>query len=181
MVIVQQSAEARPTGDLAICPVVIRRTDVSDELATDALLKPLGHVVLDEFLDQMVQMSLAENHEVIQTLVLDRFDKSFRVGIAIWALRWDFHALHAPSFENRDERLREQRVTIVDQVLCSSQKSIHRICQIAGYLLHPLFARVNSNPRDLDGAALELDNKKHHVPNRSKCAQGFHAEEVAGA
>jgi hypothetical protein len=27
MVIVQQSAEARPTGDLAICPVVIRRTD----------------------------------------------------------------------------------------------------------------------------------------------------------
>jgi hypothetical protein len=33
MVIVQQSAEARPTGDLVICPVVIRRTDVSDELA----------------------------------------------------------------------------------------------------------------------------------------------------
>jgi hypothetical protein len=43
MVIVQQSAEARPTGDLAICPVVIRRTDVFDELATDALVKPLGH------------------------------------------------------------------------------------------------------------------------------------------
>jgi hypothetical protein len=46
MVIVQKSAEARPTGDLAICPAVIRRTDVPDELATDALVKPLGHVVL---------------------------------------------------------------------------------------------------------------------------------------
>ena len=83
MVIVQQSPEARPTGDLAICPVVIRRTDVPDELATDALVKPLGHVVLDEFLDQVAQMSLAENDEVIQALVLDGFDKSFRVGIGV--------------------------------------------------------------------------------------------------
>jgi hypothetical protein len=36
IVVVQQSAEARPTGDLAIGPVVIRRTDVPDELATNA-------------------------------------------------------------------------------------------------------------------------------------------------
>jgi hypothetical protein len=43
-------------GDLAICPVVVRRTDVPDELATDALVKPLGHVVLDEFLDQMARV-----------------------------------------------------------------------------------------------------------------------------
>ena len=71
MVIVQQSAEARPTGDLAICPVVIRRTDVPDDFATDALVKTLGHVVLDEFLDQVAQMSLAENHKVIQALVLE--------------------------------------------------------------------------------------------------------------
>jgi hypothetical protein len=70
MVVVQQSAEARATGDLAICPVVIRRTDVPDELATDALVKPLGHVVLDEFLDQVPQMSLAEDHKLIQTLAL---------------------------------------------------------------------------------------------------------------
>jgi len=103
MVIVQQSAEARATGDLAICSVVIRRTDVPDQLATKTLVKTLGHVVIDEFLDQIAQMSLAENHKVMQALVLDAFDKSFRVGIAIWASRWDFHALHAPSFQNRDE------------------------------------------------------------------------------
>jgi hypothetical protein len=34
---VQNPAEARATGDLAICPIVIRRADVSDELATNAL------------------------------------------------------------------------------------------------------------------------------------------------
>ena len=68
MVVVHQSAEARPTGDLAICSVVIRRTDVLDEVATNALVKPLGHVVLDEFLDQIAQMSLAENDELAQAL-----------------------------------------------------------------------------------------------------------------
>jgi hypothetical protein len=61
MVVVQQSAEARPTGDLAICPIVIRRTDVPDELATNALVEPLGHIVLDEFLDQVPQMALIAN------------------------------------------------------------------------------------------------------------------------
>jgi len=33
--------------------------DVPDELATNALVEPLGHVVLDEFLDQVPQMPLA--------------------------------------------------------------------------------------------------------------------------
>ncbi len=106
MVIVQQSAEGRPTGDLAICPVVIRRTDVPDELATDALVKTLGHVVLDEFPDQVAQMSLAENCKVIQALVLDGFDKSFRVGIAIRALCRDLRALNAVLSENLSPTLR---------------------------------------------------------------------------
>jgi hypothetical protein len=35
-------------------------------LATDALVKRLGHVVLDEFLDQVAQMSLAEDDVVDQ-------------------------------------------------------------------------------------------------------------------
>src|ERR1019366_2084779 len=46
---------------------------------------------------------------------------------------------------------------------------------------HPFLAWVNSNPRNLDGAALEFDDKEHHVPNRAEWAQGFHAEEIAGA
>ena len=32
-------------------------------------------------------MPLAEEDEVTQTLVLDRFDKPLRVGIAVWAPR----------------------------------------------------------------------------------------------
>jgi hypothetical protein len=71
------------TGDLAICPIVICRTDVPDELATDGLVKPLGYVVLDEFLDQVAQMSLAKNNELVQSLILDGLDESFGVGIGV--------------------------------------------------------------------------------------------------
>jgi hypothetical protein len=76
MVVIHRSAEARATGDLAIFPIVIRRTDVLDEVATTALVKPLGHVVLDEFLDQTAQMSLAENDELAQALGLYGKNKS---------------------------------------------------------------------------------------------------------
>jgi hypothetical protein len=52
-------------------------------LATDALVEPLSHIVLNEFLDQVTQMSLAEDDEVIEALVLDGFYKALRVWIAI--------------------------------------------------------------------------------------------------
>ena len=58
--------------------------------------------MLDEFLDQVAQMSLAEDDEVIDTLVIDGVHKALRVRIAIWALRRDLHALHAYRLENRD-------------------------------------------------------------------------------
>jgi hypothetical protein len=58
---IEDAAEARATGDLAVCCVVIHRTDVPDQFATDALVKPLGHVVFYEFIYQIAQMSLAEN------------------------------------------------------------------------------------------------------------------------
>jgi len=121
-------------------------TSTSQELTTPGCLalspgEPLGHVGLDEFPDQVAQMSLAENHEVIQALVLDGSDESFRVRIAIWALRWDFHALHAPSFENRDERLREQRSRSWIRYFAPRRNPSTGFCQIASHLHHPRFAR----------------------------------------
>ena len=80
---VEEPAEARATGDLAIFPVVIRRTDVSDELATDALVESLVHVVLDKFLEQEAQMSLTKNHEVVETLVPDCLHKPLGVRIGV--------------------------------------------------------------------------------------------------
>jgi len=146
----------------------------------DSKVEPLGHIVLNEFFYQVAQMSLAEDDEVIETLVLDGLYKALRVWIAIWTLRRNLHALHASRFQNRDERLGEQRISIVDQVLRATKKPINRICQISCHLLHPRFAWVNGNPGDLNGPTLELDDEEHHVPNRAEWPQGFHAEEIAG-
>jgi hypothetical protein len=54
-----------------------------DQLAAETLMKTLGVIVLHEFPDQVAQMSLAENHKVIQALVLYRFHKPLRVRIGV--------------------------------------------------------------------------------------------------
>jgi len=46
-------------------------------------MKTLGVIVLNEFLDQVAQMSLAEYHVLVQTLVLDGSHKSLRIRIAL--------------------------------------------------------------------------------------------------
>src|ERR1019366_7837372 len=94
-------------------------------------------------------MSLAEDDELIETLVLDGLHEALCVRIAIGALRWDLHALHAPSFENGDERLCEQRISIMDQVARATKKTIHRICQIASHLHRPQRLAVRNRLVDL--------------------------------
>jgi hypothetical protein len=64
-------------------------------------MKTLGVIVLNEFLDQVAQMSLAEYHVLVQTLVLDGSHKSLRIRIAIGTVRWDLHAPYTRRFENR--------------------------------------------------------------------------------
>jgi hypothetical protein len=142
-------------------------------------VKSFGHGVLDEFLDQVAKMPIAENHKLIQALVLDGFDKSFRVGIAIWALRWDFHALHAPSFEDRDERLREQGIPIVDQVLCSSQKSIWS-ANLRVTSVTPLYSRTPASSGRMTawrgtGLVTACRRPVRSAPKRKKYTKCLHA------
>ena len=46
-------------------------------------MKTLGVIVFNEFLDQMAQMSLAEYHVLVQTLVIDGSHKSLRIRIRV--------------------------------------------------------------------------------------------------
>src|SRR5450759_696170 len=151
-----------------------------DDLAADALMESLGQVVRHELLHHVPQVSLAEEDEFVQALVLDRLHEPLGVRIAVRTARWDLHALHAPRPQNRGECLREHRISIVDQVLRAPKKPVDRIGQVAGYLFHPFPTGIDLYPDDLDGAALDLDDEEHHVPDRPRNPQGFHAEEIAG-
>jgi hypothetical protein len=126
------------------------------------------------------QMSLAEENEVVEALVLDRLHKPFRVRIAVGTFRRDLGADDAPRLQDRGERFREQRVSVVNQVLRSAEKSIDGVGQVTGDLLHPLSGGIDSNAGYLDGAGLDLDDEEDHVADRAEDAENLDAEEVAG-
>jgi hypothetical protein len=97
-VVVEESAETRPAFDrVERRVVVVGQCLRPDDLAADPLVGALGQVVLQELLDQVPQVTLAENDEVVQALGPDRFYEALRVRVAVW----DF----APESERTSRRL----------------------------------------------------------------------------
>src|SRR5450759_4723196 len=63
-----------------------------DELAADALMESLGQVVRHELVHHVPQVSLAEEDEFVQALVLDRLHEPLGVRIAVRTARWEHRA-----------------------------------------------------------------------------------------
>ena len=132
-------------------------------------------------------MPPTEEDEVTQTLVLDRFDKSLRVGIAVWAPRWDLDAFNALDLgrtrwlEDSLERVSEQWISVVNQVARITQNAIDGIGEIASDLFHPLAIGIDSNTSDLDGTSPKLHHEKDRVANSAEDPQDFDSEEITGA
>jgi hypothetical protein len=57
---------------------------------------PLAMVVIDEFLESPSEMALANGHDPIEALVLDRPHEPFRIGVRIGRLKWRLHNVQAP-------------------------------------------------------------------------------------
>ena len=125
-------------------------------------------------------MSLAEEDEVVQALVLDRLHEPLRVRIAVRTPRRDLHAGDAPGSQDIGERLREQRVSIVDQEFCFAEEAVDGIGQVAGDLFHPLPGGIDLNPGYLDRAGSDLQDEEDHVSDRAEDAENLDAEEVTG-
>jgi len=65
--------------------------------------------MLDDLLDQMTQMPLAEAHEVVQTLASYRFHEPFRVAVAVWTVCRNRGELHATRLQECRPGLREPK------------------------------------------------------------------------
>ena len=126
----------------------------------------LSQVVLPELLDQVPQVPLAEDDELVEALVSDRFHETLRVRVAVGAVRRNRHALHAAARQQHRPRLGEHRVPIVDQVGGVAQESVHRIEQISRRLPHPIAVPSGANTCDRHSARLQLDHEEHHVADR---------------
>jgi hypothetical protein len=79
-------------------------------------------------------------------------------------LRGDLHALHPSLPQNGLERLGDQRVSIVDQVLGLPEKPVHPVGQVPRHLLHPVAVGIHTYPRDLHGTTLEGDDEEDLRP-----------------
>ena len=123
-------------------------------------------------------MPLTQWDDLGQTLGLDRANESLSVGVQIWASRRKLHRFDARGFQDRAERCREKRVSIVDEVAVPIQKSLSTISEIPRDLIHPLAIRSRKDPGNLDPPGLEINDEENEIPNQARPRNHFNAEEV---
>ena len=106
------------------------------------------------------------------------------MGIAVGTLGRNLDASSAVAFErtrrfeDRFERVSEERVAVVNEMLGIAQEPIDRIGEVASNLLHPLAVWIDANACDLDLASLELNHEEDRVANGSEDSQNLDVEEV---
>ena len=77
------------------------------------------------------QVTLAQRNDLGQAFGLDRANESLRVGIQVGTASGKFERLDAGGSENSPERLREQRIPIMDQIAISVWEAVLAIREIA--------------------------------------------------
>ncbi len=88
-------------------------------------------------MNYQAQVALTQQDDSVETLLLDGSHEPFRVGIQDRASRRQLDRLDTAALEDLAEGMSEERISVVNQVLPSSEKAIDRVRQIARHLLHP--------------------------------------------
>jgi hypothetical protein len=101
----QDAAEAFLASDHFECWNVFRSTGLAGQWnVADSLMSSLFMMMGDVLLDQEVQMSLADRHEMVEALALDGSDPAFRVCVHVGTSDGDALNLHAGFVERGVER-----------------------------------------------------------------------------
>ena len=98
MIVVEQSTKSRPAANAGGVRggVGIRRCRRrSDELAIEPLMEAFRQIVSDELSEQDAEMSLAEDHELVEALGAYGLHEALGVRIAVRTLGWNRYAFRA--------------------------------------------------------------------------------------
>ena len=79
LVVLQQTTESVANHN-ATCPKHWRS---GESFIAHSLVRPFRGVVLYELPHQVIQVPLAEHHELVQALLLNRLDEPFDVGVEV--------------------------------------------------------------------------------------------------
>ncbi len=113
----------RPSGE-------VTADGIRDHVA-QSLVVALGVVVLDELSDDAAQMIFAERDDVPETLLLDRANEPFRVGVQIRAARRQPQERHARHAEKALHVRGVKRISVDDVSTSTLKKSAAAMAVLA--------------------------------------------------
>ena len=88
-------------------------------------------VMHSEFGRCATNRAFAKEDQSLQATLLDRAHESFCVGIPIRASCRQFHRCHTGFSVHLQELIREQRISVVDQVALALENTVNRVGQVA--------------------------------------------------
>ena len=124
-------------------------------------------------------MPLAERDDTSETLLLDRADEPFGVGVEIGTLRREPNRLDTGALQDLAKDPRVEGIAVVNQIAGGSQTAIDRVCQIPDQLLHPRAARLRVDPGDGHVAGLQVDHEKDEIPPETRQREHLDREQIA--
>ena len=119
-----------------------------------------GVIMVDVFGDHRAQMTLAEQNDVVETVLSDRENESFGEGIQIRAVGRQYQRLHTAVAQQPAERAGVDRVSVENEMSLVSQEAVRGIEHVASDLHDPCAVRLMNDTSDVDPARLEIDGEK---------------------
>ena len=138
----------------------------------------LGVIVSGVFQGGSAKRPFAEENHSTETLVLDRSDESFGVGVQVGRARRQTDDLDAGVIQEISERRSELGIPVQDQELLFCEEAINRISDISSDLQHPGFIRVGSDPGDLNLPRRQLNNEEDIESDEATRCLDLDGEEV---
>ena len=110
--------------------------------------------------DGCPEMRLAEWHDAVQALGLDRQDKPLGKRVQIRTPRGQQEWLHTAVPQQAPKCRGVERIPVQNEILHAAEEAVAGVEQVPCELRRPHFVRVTGDSGDLHGARLELMTKK---------------------
>src|SRR5207247_2657299 len=127
VVVVQHPSELLLTSDGAHLREGIRWLD---EFVLDALVVALVTIVIDKDREGGPEVCFTQEDQPAQTLLLDRANKSFRIGIALRNARRTENDFDAGRFENLSKALAVFGIAVNDQVRFAQRETVRCVDEL---------------------------------------------------
>jgi len=142
------------------------------------LVIPLPVIVSDVLSSGFSKRPFAEEDHSIETVILDRPDESFGVGIQVGRTVGQADDFDAGILQESPEGLKELGIAVEDEEPFVGERSVDRIGEVPTDLHHPRFGGTWRDSSDLDTTCRKLDHEEHVERHETTRSPDLDGEEV---